>query len=101
VLDPTFVGLVVVAGREESVVGVAAAHLLWILVSQAPLIALMVATARGRHERAVTWFRRVWDRVRPVASILGTGALILAGALFALDSLWWFVTERFLIPVPE
>jgi len=100
VLDPTFVGLVVLAGREESTLGVAAAHLLWIVVSQAPLLALVVATARGRQQRAVAWFHRVWERARPVTSAIGTGALILAAGVFALDSLWWFVTERFLIPIP-
>lgn len=100
VLDPTFVGLVVLAGREESVLGVAAAHLLWIVVSQVPLLALMVATARGHQQRAVARFHRIWERARPVASAAGTGALVLGAAVFALDALWWFVTERFLIPIP-
>jgi hypothetical protein len=101
VLDPTFVGLVVLAGREDSVLTVAAAHLLWILVSQAPLLALMVAIARGHEKRAVAWFQRVWERARPVTFAVGTGALLLAGAVLALDSLWWFFTERFLIALPE
>ena len=101
VLDPTFVGLVVLAGREESVLTIGAAHLLWIVVSQAPLLALMVAIVRGHEKRAVAWFQRAWERARPVTVAVGTGALLLAGAAFALDSLWWFFTERFLITIPE
>lgn len=100
VLDPTFVGLAVVAGREESVVTVALAHTVWIVVSQAPLVLLMVGIVGGRHERAVAGFNRLWNRVRPVAAWVGTGALLLAGAGFAVDSLWWFATERFLVPIP-
>ncbi|WP_020384994.1 hypothetical protein [Kribbella catacumbae] len=100
VLDPTYVGLVVLAGRQESIVTVAAAHLLWILISQVPLVLVAIAIARGRHERTVALFNHTWSRVRPVAAWLGTGALFLAAAVFAADALWWFASERFLIPIP-
>ncbi len=99
-LDPTFVGLVVLAGRDGSTTAVAGAHLVWILVSQAPLVALTVAMLAGRHAGVVAWARRVLPRVRPLLARLGTAALALTGAVLALDAGWWVVTGRFLLPDP-
>lgn len=52
---------------------------------------------------ALLGLRIVWAAaavLAPVAAWVGTGALFLAGAVFAADALWWFATERFLIPIP-
>lgn len=100
-LDPTFVGLVVLAGRGESVAVVGLAHVTWIVVSQLPLVALAVAITARRHERAVNWLRDVMPRVRPVLGRLGTAALALAGGVMATDAAWWLVTGRFLLPDPS
>jgi hypothetical protein len=99
-LDPTFVGLVVVAGRAEEPAAVAAAHLLWILVSQVPLVALAVAVLLRRHGRAVAWLQRVTPRMRPLLARLATAGLVVAGLVLAVDAGWWFVTGRFLLPDP-
>jgi hypothetical protein len=99
-LDPTFVGLVVLAGRGESPAAVALAHTTWIVVSQLPLVALAVAVLLRRHDRAVAWLRDLLPRARPVLARLGTFALVLAGAVMATDAGWWIVTGRFLLPDP-
>lgn len=99
-LDPTFVALVVLAGRGEPVTAVGAAHLTWILVSQMPLVALAVAIILGRHARAVAWLRDFMPRARPVLSRLGTAALAVAGLIMATDAAWWLVSGRFLLPDP-
>lgn len=99
-LDPTFVGLVVLAGRGESVAAVALAHTTWIVVSQVPLVALAVAVVLRRHDRAVAWLRDLLPRARPVLARLGTVALVLAGAVMALDAGWWAVSGEFLLPDP-
>lgn len=100
VLDPTFAAMTVLAGRASSPVSVVAAQLLWAVVSQAPLVFLLVAVARGGHERAVQRFTRWWDRARPWAGRIVTAALILVGALLMLDASWWFGTGHFLLPEP-
>ena len=92
VVDPTFVGLVLVAGRQDDVGVVAVAQLGWILVSQAPLAFLAVAVALGRHQGLVALGRRAADRLRPVASRLVTAVLALAAAGLALDAAWWCAT---------
>lgn len=99
-LDPTFVGLVVLAGREQPAVAVASAHLVWILVSQLPLVVLVCAVLLRRHARAVTWLQDLLPRARPVLGRVGTVALGLAGAVLAVDAVWWFASGRFLLPDP-
>ena len=59
-LDPTFVAVVVLAGRDPDIAEVVLAHVLWAVLSQAPLVLLLVAVARGKHQRAVTWFGTWW-----------------------------------------
>ena len=99
-LDPTFVGLVVLAGRGEPAAAVGSAHLVWIVVSQSPLVGLVVAILLRRHGRAVAWLQDLLPRARPILSKVGTGALGLVGGLLSVDALWWFVAGRFLLPDP-
>jgi hypothetical protein len=99
-LDPTFVGLVVLAGREEPAAAVASAQLIWIIVSQLPLVALIFAILLRRHARAVAWLQNLMPRARPVLGKVGTGALALVGLVLAVDAVWWFVAGRFLLPDP-
>ncbi|VXC28060.1 hypothetical protein [Nocardioides sp. AX2bis] len=97
VLDPTFVALVVLAGRDGSAATTVTAHVLWIVVSQLPLVVLAAAVLRGRHEGAVAWFQRVLARWRPLLAAAGTLALVLAGGVLALDVAWWVASGRFLV----
>lgn len=100
VLDPSFVGLVVLAGRGEPLAQVVAAHTTWSVVSQAPLLLLLVAVARGGHERAAALFARWWSRVRPLVRHLVTAALVLLGAGLLLDAGWFAATGSFLVLDP-
>lgn len=100
VLDPTFVAVTVLAGRGHSPVAVVLAQLLWVLVSQAPLVFLLVAIAVGGHQAAVDRFTRWWDRARPVLRTIITIALLLVGTTLVVDAAWWFTTGHFLLPEP-
>jgi cytochrome c biogenesis protein CcdA len=98
--DPTFVALAVVAGRSDSVAAVGGAQLIWSLISQAPLLVLLIAVVRGGHERAVQRFQTGWERVAPTLRLVVTGALVVVGSLLLIDAIWWFVTGDFLLPAP-
>lgn len=100
VLDPTFVAVTVLAGRSSSPAAVIAAQLVWAVVSQASLVFLLVAVARGGHDRAVQRFTRWWERARPWVGRVVTAALVLVGAMLMLDASWWFGTGQFLLPEP-
>jgi hypothetical protein len=99
VLDPTFVSLAVVAGWGEPFWSVVAAHSVWVIVSQAPLVLLLAAMAGGKHERFVARFRSFWERVRPAVGRMITAAALLVGAFFVVDGGWWFATGEFLLPI--
>lgn len=98
ILDPTFVSLVVIAAQDGSFWTIVAAHSIWILLSQSPLVLLLVAMAGGKHEQAAVWFRSWWDRLRPAVSRIVTGAVIMVGVFLLVDAGWWFVTGEFLVP---
>ncbi|PWJ53252.1 hypothetical protein SAMN06264364_11310 [Quadrisphaera granulorum] len=101
VLDPSFVGVVVLAGRGEPLAEVVAAHVVWSVVSQAPLVLLLVAVVRGGHDRASALFTRWWARVRPAVRHLVTAALALLGAGLLLDAAWYAATGHFLVLDPS
>ena len=99
IADPTFVSLVVIAGRAERCFSVVAAHSTWTLVSHTPLVLVLAFALIGENERLVTWVRTLWARVSPLMLRLVTGIILLVGTFLLLDALWWFATGEFFIPV--
>lgn len=97
VLDPTFVALVVLAGRDGVLVNVTLAHLLWILISQLPLVVVMVAIMRGRHHTVISRLQAWWASFRPVMAKIGTIAALVVAIVLLVDAGWWFATGGFLI----
>lgn len=93
--DPTFAGTVVLAGRGQPVVDVIAAHVVWSLASQLPLVVLLAAVVAGAHDGAVTWFGRWWARVGPVLRHVVTALALLAGVLLLVDAAWFAATGSF------
>jgi hypothetical protein len=100
VLDPTFVGLVLISGRDEPLLEVAIAQLIWVLISQAPLVVLAIATSLGAHENLLNRFGAWWTRVGPKARFALTSFLFLAATVLAADALTQLLTGQFLI-APE
>lgn len=93
--DPTFAGVVVLAGRGQPVAEVVAAHVVWSLASQLPLVVLLTAVLAGAHDGAVTWFRRWWARVGPVLRRAVTALALLAGVALLADATWFAATGSF------
>lgn len=98
ILDPTFVSLVVIAGRADHFSSVVAAHWMWAFVSHIPLILLLILALTSDHERVVRWFQSSWARIRPLAFRLVTGVVLLVGTFLLLDAAWWQFTGDFLVP---
>ncbi|QCJ45989.1 hypothetical protein [Haloprofundus sp. MHR1] len=96
-VDPMFVSLIVVASRETSLWSVVAAHSVWILISQAPLVIILGAICCGKHEGVVTEFQSRWVQIRPVVSRIVTIALFVVAMLLLSDASWWFFAGEFLI----
>lgn len=97
VLDPTFVALVILAGRHGSFMDAGIAHLLWILISQLPLVVVLGAIISGRYETIIEPLKTGWQRIRPRISRIGTAAALFAGVVLLVDAGWWLATDEFLI----
>jgi hypothetical protein len=98
ILDPPFLSLVVIAGRAEHFWSVVAAHSIWVIVSHAPLILLLVLAVSTDHDLVVNRFQTWWTRLRPITVRLVTGTVFLAGAVLLLDATWYFLTGDLFLP---
>ena len=98
IFDPPFLSLVVIAGRAELFWAVVAAHSIWVFVSHAPLILLLVLAVSTDHELVVNRFQTWWTRIRPIMVRLVTGTVLLAGTLLLLDAAWFFATGELFLP---
>jgi len=98
IVDPTFVSLVVIAGRADLFWSVVAAHSTWTFVSHVPLVLVLAFALSGESERVAVLVRTWWARISPWMVRLVTIVVLLVGTLFVLDALWWYVTGEFFIP---
>lgn len=99
-IDPTFIAVTVLAGRSRDPLEVIMMQVVWVLISQLPLLALLVAVTRFGQQRAVDRFQSWWSRAQPALRLVVTGALLVVGTVLVLDALWWFTTGHFLLPAP-
>lgn len=88
-IDPTFVGLSVVAGNTENLLAILVAHTGWILISQLPLVVWLVAVMMNRHQKVMVKIQSSWARVRPYVAHSITGLVSAAGALLLVEIGWW------------
>lgn len=98
IADPTFVSLVVIAGRADHFWPVAAAHSTWAFVSHVPLVLVLAFALGGENERVVTWVRTWWARISPWMVRLVTIFVFLVATLLLLDAFWYFVTGDLFLP---
>lgn len=98
IADPTFVSLVVIAGRAELFWPVAAAHSTWTLVSHIPLVLVLAFALSGESERVVVLVRTLWAKIGPWMVRLVTIVVLLVGTFLVLDALRYYVAGEFLIP---
>ena len=98
VLDPSFVSLVVIAGRADLFWTVLAAHATWTLVSHTPLLLVLAFALGGANERVATWIQTRWERINPWVARLVTTVVLLVGLLFLLDATWFYLTGDLYLP---
>lgn len=93
--DPTFAGMVVLAGRGQPVLEVVGAHVVWSLASQLPLVVLVAAVLAGAHDGAVAWFQRWRARVGPALRRGVTALALVVGVALLGDAAWFAATGSF------
>ena len=99
-IDPTFIAITVLAGRSREPLEVIMMQVAWVLISQLPLLALLVTVSRFGQQRGVERFQSWWSRTQSALRRVVTGALLLDGTLRVLHAGWWFTTGGFLLPAP-
>lgn len=70
----------------------------WAVLSQAPVTALAIAVAAGRHAGAMAFLDRVRSRLGPLAGVVITACLAVAAVLLVADATQFLARGRFLIP---
>jgi hypothetical protein len=98
IADPTFVSLVVIAGRADRFWSVAAAHSTWTFVSHVPLVLVLAFALGGESERVVTTVRTWWAKIGPWMVRLVTIFVFLVALLLLLDAIWYFITGDLFLP---
>lgn len=96
-VDPTFLGITVIASQDASLLGVILAHVVWNLFAQSPLVALLVASFFHLDDELADWFQRWTDRLGPALAKVGTALLFIIGGFLLFDVFWWFYTGSFLV----
>lgn len=101
VLDPTFLATAAIVGRSSNLATIAFSFAVWLVVSQIMLVALLVAFARGAHERLTATAKGWWGRHRTalrtalaVAAGLVATALTADGAYRLATGEWAFQGDR-------
>jgi hypothetical protein len=92
IADPTFISLVLIAGRAEHFWSVLAAHSTWTLVSHIPLVLVLVFALSVDHGRVVVWVHTLWARTSPWLFRSVTGLVVIVGILFLHHALGWYLT---------
>lgn len=83
--DPAFDVQVVNAGHAHLTLNVAG-WLIWVALSQFPLVILAVAMALGRYRRLAEIMRVGWLRAAPTARALATALILAAALVLAADA---------------
>lgn len=94
--DPTFVAVVILSAGGGTVLEAGLGNAVWSVVSQLPLLGLMVALARGR-DRVLAAVHRLRTRWGPRSRVLVSGAVAAAALALLVDVASWLVTESFLV----
>lgn len=95
--DPSFLALIALSSREDSLIVMVLAQFIWILVSQSPLFALAIAVTLGVHERFVNWFNRVRKKYSHIIATTITVLILLFGTLITADLVIFLATGRWLL----
>lgn len=95
--DPAYYAIIALGTRVEDWLALVLAVTLWFLISQLPLVLLVVSSFLGLHETLTTRLERLWARVKPHISSIVTAAIALIAGVLTFDTIHFFTRGEFLI----
>jgi cytochrome c biogenesis protein CcdA len=94
--DPTFYAVIMLAAESNNVFSIIWIHLLWIFVSQLPLVAVIIAYYTNTHEIIINGSLKLWHKYKNILKIVFYVVAALACLLLLTDSAQYFITGEFL-----
>lgn len=96
-LDPAYYAVMAVVARHPEPLTRLTALVIWFVVAQWLLIALVVGAWVGDAGRAANRLRGLWRRAAPTISRMVTIAAFVVGLALVADGVWYLATGRFLV----
>lgn len=96
-ISPPFLALVVIAGSYDHLDEIIIAHSIWFLLNQSALLVVTGIAMTGAGEGAIANFRKWWIRTTPLRHRLVTGLAFVVATALILESVWWKMTNTFLL----
>ena len=96
--DPSFLAVITIASREQSLLVVIMAHVVWLLVSQGLFFGLVIAIMCDRHQPLIAWFERVRARYSTLIHSSITMVIILCGLTLLADMATFLLSGHWLLP---
>lgn len=95
--DPAFLALIALTSRENNLLLVSLAHLVWIIVSQFTLFAFLAALCGRVDQRLVGWVNRFRSCHQRTIGLAITSLIIAVAGLLMLDIAVFLTTESWLL----
>ena len=96
--DPSFLAMIAIASREQSLFVVIMAHVVWLLVSQGLFFGLVIAIMCDRHQPLIAWFERVRSQYSTLIRSSITVVIILCGLILLADMATFLLSGHWLLP---
>ncbi len=96
--DPSFLAVIAITSREQSLLVVIIAHVVWLLVSQGLFFGLVVAIMCDKHQPLIAWFERVRAQYSTLIRLSITVVIILCGLILLADMATFLLSGHWLLP---
>jgi hypothetical protein len=95
--DPTFYAVIVIASETHNVFAMSGLHLLWISISQIPLLAIVVAYYLNAHNKLIVYSDKLWaahkqkfTTILYILAILLALILLVDTIVYLTSGAYWF-----------
>ena len=95
-IDPTFVAVLALSGRQNIVLAFIS-NFIWIILSQLPLFLLTLAVLTNKHQKFTERFNQFTAKNRQLVRHIVTGLVFLASFILCSDLVTYLITGTWLI----
>lgn len=93
--DPTFYAVIVIAAGTHNVFAMAGLHLLWISISQLPLLIVVTAYYLNAHKNLLVYVDKAWKAHKQKAMLMLYAAAIILALVLLADTIVYMVSDTY------